>query len=170
MSSAPSRSRSPTRSSAGNSARTWCTRSSSRTATRVAPAPRRRITPEMSGTTKKFKKQKGGGARHGDYRARSSSAAASRSPLEPRSFAQKVNRKMYRGALRFDPVGAESPGASEGRRVLRHRAAQDQGSGRASSTSSRHRPHRLIVTRTAREPVPGRAQHPVRARRRRQRP
>jgi large subunit ribosomal protein L4 len=32
---------------------------------------------EVSGTTKKFKKQKGGGARHGDYALRSSSAVVS---------------------------------------------------------------------------------------------
>ena len=54
---------------------------------------------DMSGTTKKFKKQKGGGARHGDYRApifvRGGRAFAAR----PRSFAQKVNKKMYRGAI-----------------------------------------------------------------------
>jgi large subunit ribosomal protein L4 len=55
---------------------------------------------EVSGTTKKFKKQKGGGARHGDYRANIFIGGAHGHALEPRDFSQKVNRKMYRGALR----------------------------------------------------------------------
>jgi large subunit ribosomal protein L4 len=54
----------------------------------------------VSGTTKKFKKQKGGGARHGDYRANIFVGGAHGHALEPRDFSQKVNRKMYRGALR----------------------------------------------------------------------
>ncbi|MCX7555955.1 50S ribosomal protein L4 [Xanthomonadaceae bacterium JHOS43] len=54
---------------------------------------------EMSGTTKKFKKQKGGGARHGDYRAPIFVGGGRAFAAEPRSFAQKVNRKMYRGAI-----------------------------------------------------------------------
>jgi len=55
---------------------------------------------EMSGTTKKFKRQKGGGARHGDYRAPIFVGGGKTFAAEPRSFAQKVNRKMYRGAMR----------------------------------------------------------------------
>ena len=55
---------------------------------------------EISGTTKKFKKQKGGGARHGDYRAPIFVGGGITFAAKPRSFAQKVNRKMYRGALR----------------------------------------------------------------------
>ena len=55
---------------------------------------------EVSGTTKKFKKQKGGGARHGDYRAPIFIGGGVSFAARPRSFAQKVNRKMYRGALR----------------------------------------------------------------------
>ncbi|MCG6117342.1 MAG: 50S ribosomal protein L4 [Aquimonas sp.] len=55
---------------------------------------------EVSGTTKKFKKQKGGGARHGDYRAPIFVGGGVSFAARPRSFAQKVNRKMYRGALR----------------------------------------------------------------------
>ncbi len=55
---------------------------------------------EVSGTTKKFKRQKGGGARHGDYRANIFVGGAHGHALAPRDFAQKVNRKMYRGALR----------------------------------------------------------------------
>ena len=54
----------------------------------------------MSGTTKKFKKQKGGGARHGDYRANIFVGGARAFAAQPRDYAQKVNRKMYRGALR----------------------------------------------------------------------
>ena len=54
---------------------------------------------EMSGTTKKFKKQKGGGARHGDYRAPIFVGGGVSFAAKPRSFAQKVNRKMYRAAI-----------------------------------------------------------------------
>jgi len=55
---------------------------------------------EVRGTTKKFKKQKGGGARHGDYRAPIFIGGGVTFAAKPRSFAQKVNRKMYRGAMR----------------------------------------------------------------------
>src|SRR5690348_8588412 len=54
---------------------------------------------EMSGTTKKFKKQKGGGARHGDYRAPIFVGGGVTFAAKPRSYAQKVNRKMFRGAF-----------------------------------------------------------------------
>ena len=54
---------------------------------------------EVSGTTKKFKKQKGGGARHGDYRAPIFIGGGVTFAAKPRNFAQKVNRKMYRGAM-----------------------------------------------------------------------
>jgi large subunit ribosomal protein L4 len=54
---------------------------------------------DMSGTTKKFKKQKGGGARHGDYRAPIFVGGGRAFAARPRSFEQKVNRKMYRGAM-----------------------------------------------------------------------
>jgi large subunit ribosomal protein L4 len=54
---------------------------------------------DMSGTTKKFKKQKGGGARHGDYRAPIFVGGGRTFAARPRSFEQKVNRKMFRGAL-----------------------------------------------------------------------
>lgn len=55
---------------------------------------------ELSGTTKKFKKQKGGGARHGDFRAPIFVGGGVTFAAKPRNFAQKVNRKMYRGAMR----------------------------------------------------------------------
>lgn len=54
---------------------------------------------EVRGTTKKFKKQKGGGARHGDYRAPIFVGGGVTFAAMPRSFAQKVNKKMYRGAM-----------------------------------------------------------------------
>jgi len=54
---------------------------------------------DMSGTTKKFKKQKGGGARHGDYRAPIFVGGGRAFAARPRSFEQKVNKKMYRGAI-----------------------------------------------------------------------
>jgi len=55
---------------------------------------------EMSGTTKKFKKQKGGGARHGDYRAPIFVGGGVTFAAKPRSLEQKVNRKAYRVAIR----------------------------------------------------------------------
>ncbi len=54
---------------------------------------------DMSGTTKKFKKQKGGGARHGDYRAPIFVGGGVTFAARPRSFEQKVNRKMYRASI-----------------------------------------------------------------------
>lgn len=54
---------------------------------------------DVTGTTKKFKKQKGGGARHGDYRAPIFVGGGVTFAARPRSYAQKVNKKMYRGAL-----------------------------------------------------------------------
>ena len=54
---------------------------------------------DLSGTTKKFKKQKGGGARHGDYRAPIFVGGGVTFAARPRSFAQKINRKMFRGAM-----------------------------------------------------------------------
>ncbi|WP_109126894.1 50S ribosomal protein L4 [Dyella sp. C11] len=55
---------------------------------------------ELSGTTKKFKKQKGGGARHGDYRAPIFVGGGRAFAAKPRSYEQKVNRKAYRVAIR----------------------------------------------------------------------
>ena len=54
---------------------------------------------EVSGTTKKFKKQKGGGARHGDYRAPIFIGGGVTFAAKPRSFEQKVNKKMYSAAI-----------------------------------------------------------------------
>src|SRR3546814_1837095 len=54
---------------------------------------------EVSGTTKKSKKQKGGGARHGALTAPILVGGGVTFAAKPRSFAQKVNRKMYRAAI-----------------------------------------------------------------------
>lgn len=54
---------------------------------------------EVSGTTKKSKKQKGGGARHGALTAPIFIGGGVTFAAKPRSFAQKVNRKMYRAAM-----------------------------------------------------------------------
>ncbi|MGY6518975.1 MAG: 50S ribosomal protein L4 [Lysobacteraceae bacterium] len=54
---------------------------------------------EVAGTTKKSKKQKGGGARHGALTAPIFVGGGVTFAAKPRSFAQKVNRKMYRGAM-----------------------------------------------------------------------
>lgn len=55
---------------------------------------------EVSGTTKKSKRQKGGGARHGALTAPIFVGGGKAFAAKPRSFEQKVNRKMYRGAIR----------------------------------------------------------------------
>ena len=81
---------------------------------------------ELSGTTKKFKKQKGGGARHGDYRAPLFVGGGRAFAAKPRDFSQKVNKKMYRGAIQailsqlnregrlqiVESFGLERPGSS----------------------------------------------------------
>ncbi|MEO8461280.1 MAG: 50S ribosomal protein L4 [Dokdonella sp.] len=54
---------------------------------------------EVNGTTKKSKKQKGGGARHGALKAPIFRGGGVTFAAKPRSFAQKVNRKMFRGAV-----------------------------------------------------------------------
>ena len=54
---------------------------------------------EVAGTTKKSKKQKGGGARHGALTAPIFVGGGVTFAAKPRSFAQKVNRKLYRAAI-----------------------------------------------------------------------
>ncbi|HPF73680.1 MAG TPA: 50S ribosomal protein L4 [Xanthomonadaceae bacterium] len=54
---------------------------------------------DVAGTTKKSKKQKGGGARHGALTAPIFVGGGRAFAARPRSFAQKVNRKMYRAAI-----------------------------------------------------------------------
>ena len=55
---------------------------------------------EVNGTTKKSKKQKGGGARHGALTAPIFVGGGVTFAAKPRSFGQKVNRKMYRAAMK----------------------------------------------------------------------
>ena len=64
-----------------------------------AGTKRQKSRSDLSGTTKKFKKQKGGGARHGDYRAPIFVGGGRTFAAKPRDFSQKVNKKMYRGAI-----------------------------------------------------------------------
>ncbi|GAA4870034.1 50S ribosomal protein L4 [Luteimonas vadosa] len=54
---------------------------------------------EVNGTTKKSKKQKGGGARHGALTAPIFVGGGVTFAAKPRSFEQKINRKMYRAAM-----------------------------------------------------------------------
>lgn len=54
---------------------------------------------EVNGTTKKFKKQKGGGARHGSYKAPIFVGGGVTFAAKPRDHSEKVNRKMYRAAV-----------------------------------------------------------------------
>ena len=54
---------------------------------------------EVAGTTKKSKKQKGGGARHGALTAPIFVGGGVTFAAKPRSFEQKVNRKQYRAAI-----------------------------------------------------------------------
>ena len=54
---------------------------------------------EVRGTTKKSKNQKGGGARHGALTAPIFVGGGRAFAAKPRSFEQKINRKMYRGAM-----------------------------------------------------------------------
>lgn len=53
----------------------------------------------VAGTTKKFKRQKGGGARHGDYKAPIFVGGGRAFAAQPRDHSQKLNRKMYRAAM-----------------------------------------------------------------------
>ncbi|AXI82962.1 50S ribosomal protein L4 [Xylella taiwanensis] len=54
---------------------------------------------EVSGTTKKSKKQKGGGARHGALTAPIFVGGGVTFAAKPRNFSQKINRKQYRCAI-----------------------------------------------------------------------
>lgn len=64
-----------------------------------AGTKRQKSRAEVSGTTKKSKRQKGGGARHGALTAPIFSGGGVTFAARPRSFAQKINRKMFRGAM-----------------------------------------------------------------------
>ena len=54
---------------------------------------------EVAGTTKKSKKQKGGGARHGALTAPIFVGGGVTFAAKPRRYDQKVNRKQYRAAI-----------------------------------------------------------------------
>lgn len=54
---------------------------------------------EVHGTTKKFKRQKGGGARHGAYTAPIFIGGGVNFAAKTRDHSQKLNRKMYRAAM-----------------------------------------------------------------------
>lgn len=54
---------------------------------------------EVAGTTKKSKRQKGGGARHGALTAPIFVGGGVTFAGKPRNFGEKVNRKMFRGAM-----------------------------------------------------------------------
>jgi len=64
-----------------------------------AGTKRQKSRAEVSGTTKKSKKQKGGGARHGALTAPIFVGGGVTFAARPRSFEQKINRKMFRGAM-----------------------------------------------------------------------
>ena len=64
-----------------------------------AGTKRQKSRSEVNGTTKKSKKQKGGGARHGALTAPIFVGGGVTFAAKPRSFAQKVNRKQYRAAM-----------------------------------------------------------------------
>jgi large subunit ribosomal protein L4 len=102
---------------------------------------------DMSGTTKKFKKQKGGGARHGDYRAPIFVGGGRAFAAKPRSFAQKVNRKMYRGAIQSILSELNRQGRIKVVEKFEVDALQDQGAGRQDQDIGLKRP--LIVTEDA---------------------
>ena len=96
------RSSSRTRRSVLRSTSRSCTKSSRLTSPARAPARRRRKTrAEVSGSGKKPWKQKGTGrARVGSIRSPIWVGGGRAFAARPRSFEQKVNRKMYRGAMR----------------------------------------------------------------------
>ena len=58
---------------------------------------------------------------------------------QPRDFAQKVNRKMYRGAIALDAVGARAPGSPGRHRRDRARGAEDQAAREQARRSWRSR-------------------------------
>jgi large subunit ribosomal protein L4 len=64
-----------------------------------AGTKRQKSRSEVNGTTKKSKKQKGGGARHGALTAPIFTGGGVTFAARPRSFEQKVNRRMFRGAM-----------------------------------------------------------------------
>ncbi|MBZ0221755.1 MAG: 50S ribosomal protein L4 [Dokdonella sp.] len=107
---------------------------------------------EVNGTTKKSKKQKGGGARHGALKAPIFVGGGVTFAAKPRSFEQKINRKMFRGAMAsilselnrqerivvVDSIGVEQPKTQQ----MVARLAELKASGRV-----------VVVTENASEPL-----------------
>ena len=107
---------------------------------------------EVNGTTKKSKKQKGGGARHGALKAPIFVGGGVTFAAKPRSFEQKINRKMFRGAMAsilselnrqerivvVDSIGVEQPKTQQ----MVARLAELNASGRV-----------VVVTENASEPL-----------------
>ena len=102
------RSSSRTRRSAPSSTRRSCIRSSRPISPALAPERRlKRTAPTFSGSGKKPWKQKGTGrARVGSIRSPIWVGGGRTFAARPRSFEQKVNRKMYRGRDALGAVGA----------------------------------------------------------------
>ena len=92
----------PRRRSAASSTKRSCTRSSLPTWQAAAPAPRRRrARPKCAAVVSKPWHQKGSGrARAGSIRSPIWVGGGRAFAARPRDFSQKVNRKMYRGAMR----------------------------------------------------------------------
>src|SRR3970040_154875 len=68
---------------------------------------------EVRGTTKKSKKQKGGGARHGALTAPIFVGGGGTVAAKTRRFAQNGNRKMYRAAISSIPSRRKRPGRTK---------------------------------------------------------
>ena len=94
-------SRFPTRPSAENSTKRSCTRWSRRIATRSRAGTKAQLTKaEVRGGGRKPRPQKGGGtSRAGSIRSPIWVGGGRAFAAKPRDFAQKVNKKMYRGAI-----------------------------------------------------------------------
>ncbi len=101
---------------------------------------------QVRGGGKKPWKQKGTGrARVGSIRSPLWRGGGVIHAAQPRDFSQKVNRKMYRGALRSIVSELAPPGSPDRVGQLQRRSAEDQGPARASWKSSA-RNDILIVT------------------------
>ncbi len=116
---------------------------------------------EMSGTTKKFKKQKGGGARHGDYRAPIFVGGGVTFAAKPRSYEQKVNRKAYRVAIRSILAELNRAGRLKMVESFGIDSAQDARDGGQAGRAGSVRSRAAGVRGCHRVGLPGCAQHPV---------
>ena len=119
---------------------------------------------EVSGTTKKSKEQKGGGARHGALKAPIFIGGGVTFAAKPRSFAQKVNRKMFRGALASILSELQPQRPSSHHRIVRHRSAEDPEPGRQAGRAGSVGSLRAGCGERAGGAVPGGAQYSVCAR------